>query len=157
MPEGDVIIKKVEPMLVAGRRIVIPKHTGEMLPELNEAFMEAAGYVAQFDAFGDQPGTAVWFTPPDQQNDLDIEAAIPLKQTIEGKGEIKIHELPGAQMACLMYNGPFSKYLDNYRVILGWIDRNGYTITGPFREVYYKFDWNDLDHIAVEIQFPVSK
>lgn len=158
MPEGDVILKNVEPMLVAGKRIVIPKHSGGLLPELNEAFMQTAAYVAeQGNAFADKPGVAVWFTPPDQQNDLDIEATIPLKQTIASKGDVKVHELPPTQMACLLYNGAFADYLDQFRVILGWIERNGYTIVGPFREVYYKFDWNDLDHIAVEIQFPVSK
>lgn len=157
MPQGDVILKSVEPILVAGRRIVIPKHSGGLLPELNEAFMEAAGYVAQFNAFGDKPGIAVWHTPPDQQNDLDIEATIPVKQALAGNENVKIYELPAEQVAALMYNGAFSNYLEQFRVILGWIERNGYKITGPFREVYYKFDWNDLDHIAVEIQFPVSK
>ena len=62
-----------------------------------------------------------------------------------------------ARVASLMYQGTFDNYLDSYRVILGWIDRNGYTIAGPFREVYYKFDWNDLNNITVEIQFPVTK
>ncbi|RIK34112.1 MAG: hypothetical protein DCC52_01570 [Chloroflexi bacterium] len=59
MPEGDVIIKNVEPMLVAGKRIVIPKHSGGVLPELNDAFMQAAGYVAQHNAFDSKPDVAV--------------------------------------------------------------------------------------------------
>lgn len=157
MPEGHVIIKSVEPLLVAGKRIQIPKHSGGRLPELNDAFMQAANYVAQHNAFESKPGVAVWFTPPDQQVDLDIEAAIPIKQSLPNADGVVIHELSAARVASLMYQGAFDNYLDSYRVILGWIDRNGYTITGPFREVYYKFDWNDLQNITVEIQFPVTK
>lgn len=111
MPEGDVIIKQVEPILVAGRRIVIPKHSGGQLPELNDAFMEVGGYVSQHNAFGDKPGIAVWHTPPDQQNDLDIEATIPIKQTLTGNGNVTVYQLPAAQMAAMMYNGAFSQYL----------------------------------------------
>lgn len=157
MPEGDIILKTVEPVLVAGKRILIPKHSGGLLPELNEAFMDAAGYVDKHNAFSHMPGIAVWFTPPDQQVDVDIEATIPINQSLTGTDQIAVHELPRERMASLMYQGDFDQYLDSYRVILGWLDRNGYTITGPFREVYHKFDWNALNDITVEIQFPVTK
>lgn len=157
MPEGDVIVKNVEPVLVAGKRIVIPKHSGGMLPELDDAFREAMGYVAQHDAFAESPWIAVWHTPPDQDNDLDIEAAVPVAHALPSNGSVNVHVLPEARVAAVMYNGAFDGFPDNYRVILGWIERNGYQITGPFREVYYKFDANDLSNVAVEIQFPVSK
>lgn len=68
-----------------------------------------------------------------------------------------VWELPAGRVASLMFQGDFNNYLDNYPVILRWIERNGYTITRPFREVYFKFDWNDLEHVTVEIQFPVAK
>ena len=40
MPQGDVIVKDVEPILVAGRRIRIPVNEGVVLEDLNSAFNE---------------------------------------------------------------------------------------------------------------------
>ncbi len=157
MPEGNVIIKNVEQMLVAGRRVRIPVSEGVVLEELNSAFREVGEYVQQHGAATDKPCIAVWYTPPDQTMDEDVEATYPLDKKIAASERVQIHELPETRVAAVMHQGDFRLFNDSYKAILNWIERNGYTINGPFREVYHRWNRNALDNVMVEIQFPVTK
>lgn len=157
MPEGDVIIKNVEPMLVAGRRIQIPINEGVVLEDLNNAFHEVGEYVSLQGAALDKPCIAVWYTPPDQRVDEDVEAIVPLDKKIASSERVQVHQLPQVHVASVMHQGDFRLFGESYRVILSWIERNGYAINGPFREVYHRWERNDLDNVMVEIQFPVTK
>jgi len=159
MPQGDVILKTVEPMLVAGRRVIIPvnKVEGVILEDLNSAFREVGEYVEGRKAQDTKPCVAVWYTPASQRVDEDVEAAYPIAQKIPATERIEVHELPMVQVASVMHQGDFRLFQESYKVVLNWIDQNGYAINGPFREVYHKFGHQDLANVMVEIQFPVSK
>jgi effector-binding domain-containing protein len=56
-----------------------------------------------------------------------------------------------------VHQGDFRLFQDSYKVVLNWIERNGYTINGPYREVYHQFNRDNVDNVTVEIQFPVIK
>ncbi len=157
MPEGDVIVKTVEPVLVAGRRVRIPVNEGVVLEDLNSAFNEVGQYVYGNNAGDGRPCIAVWYTPVDQTVDEDVEATFPLAKKLVATDRIQIHELPQEQVASFMHQGDFRNFQDSYKTILNWIERNGYTVNGPFREIYHKWDRNDLSNTTVEIQFPVKK
>ena len=68
-----------------------------------------------------------------------------------------MYELPREHVASLMHQGDFRLFRDSYKAILGWIERNGYTVNGPFREVYHRWERDKLNDVMVEIQFPVKK
>lgn len=157
MPEVNVILKTVEPILVAGRRVRIPVNEGVVLEDLNTAFMETWQYVNQHNAVAEAPPIAVWYTPAEQLMDEDVEGAFVLKHQIPSSERIEVHELPQVYVAANMHQGDFRAFRDSNKALLSWIERNGYRITGPFREVYYKWDREHLEDTMVEIQFPVSK
>jgi effector-binding domain-containing protein len=56
-----------------------------------------------------------------------------------------------------MHTGHFEQFGQAYEAIVRWIVGNNYEQTGPFREVYHKFDRHDVRDVVVEIQFPVRK
>lgn len=151
MPEYDVVLKKVEPTLVAGRRIIVTENNDHPVG-LPEAFNEAFTYVEEH---GKQvgPSIAVWYTPMDAPEE-DVEAAFPIEKSIAETERIKVHELPSEQVASLLFKGKMDNFMQGYDAVLKWIEANGYTITGPFREVYH--DFTQMDDVAIEIQFPVA-
>ncbi len=157
MPQGDVILKTLEPMLVAGRRIRLGVREGPIWEDLDGAFRETWDYVQHHNAGTDAPCIAVWYTPAQQHRDEEVEAVYPLKRSIPGSERIQVHELPQEYVASLMHQGDFRLFGDSVKAIVAWIERNGYRIAGPFREVYHRFDRDQLEDTLVELQFPVSK
>ncbi|MEM9777756.1 MAG: GyrI-like domain-containing protein [Chloroflexota bacterium] len=152
MSDYDVVLKTVEPILVAGRRIIVTENI-EYPMGLPEAFNETCAHV---EKNGKQigPGIAVWYTPIDAQEE-DVEAAVPINQPIAITDKIQVHELPEERMASLLFKGKMNDFMRGYETLLKWIEANNYIVTGPYREVYHDFD--QMKDVAVEIQFPVDK
>ncbi|MEM8859966.1 MAG: GyrI-like domain-containing protein [Chloroflexota bacterium] len=152
MSDYDVVLKTVEPILVAGRRIRVTENI-EYPVGLPEAFDEACAYV---ETNGKQtgPGIAVWYTPMDAQEE-DVEAAVPIGRPIAESDQVKVHKLPREQVASLLFKGKMDSFMQGYEAILKWIEANHYEVTGPFREVYHEFE--RMDDVSIEIQFPVAK
>ena len=157
MSEYDVVLKKIEPILVAGRRITVTENN-EYPVGLPEAFEEAYKYVQEH---GKQagPSIAVWYTPVDAEVE-DVEAAFPIETAITGKeimetDRINVHELPAEEVASVLFKGAMDNFMQGYDAVLQWIEANRYTVCGPFREVYH--DFKDRQDVVIEIQFPIEK
>lgn len=153
MSDYDVIFKTVEPILVAGRRIIVTENN-EVPVGLPEAFKETKEYV---ETHGKQigPSIAVWYTPVDAEHEEDVEAVCPIDQPIAESERIKVHELPREQVASVLFKGKMDDFMQGYDAVLNWIEANRYTIVAPFREVYH--DCDQIGEVAIEIQFPVEK
>jgi len=65
-----------------------------------------------------------------------VEVAWPVNGPVQGEGEIEYQRLTGGRMAHAVHNGPYEACEPAYLALLDWITKNGYTISGPVREVY---------------------
>jgi effector-binding domain-containing protein len=86
------------------------------------------------------------------------EVCFPISGRIKGEGEVKGKELPRGAFACITHSGSIEKLPDAYREILGWIEENGWQITGAGREVYHKGVGGaegPSQECLIEVQFPV--
>jgi DNA-binding transcriptional MerR regulator/predicted transcriptional regulator YdeE len=156
MQQQDVVIKTVEPLLVASRRIIVTENVDHPVG-LPEAFREVEQLVADQHAEADGACLAVWYTPVDATTNEDVEAAIPIKQAIAATGDVEVHELPREQVAAIVHQGDFRDFMRSYEAISRWIADNGYIVTGPFREIYHRFERGSNADTTVEIQFPVAR
>ena len=151
MPDYEVVIKTVDPVLVASSQEAIPDYE-TIGPVMGRLYNGVAAHIVKHKGQFAGPGITVW------HENLKAEATLPIKKTIpEGDG-VKVHELPGDQMACLIHHGGFEGFPRAYQAGVQWIEANGYEITGPNREVYLQFrpDGNPENYVT-EIQFPVAK
>lgn len=156
MPEYEVVLKNVEPMLVSSKRITIP--TNDQVPEyLNPAFMEVFSFVSEQGVKQSGPHLALWHTSADTHADEDAEALVPIDRSLSGSEKVKVYELPGVQVASVVHHGDFSDFTQTHVALLQWIEGNGYRIAGPFREIYLKHDPNDWNDSTTEVQYPVEK
>lgn len=156
MPDYDVILKTVAPTLVASRRIAIP--TNDQVPKyLNPAFDEVFSYLREQGVKPSGPHLAVWHTSAETLADEDAEAAVPVGQTLDGTERVKVYELPQVEVASAVHQGHFDAFARLHTVLLGWIERNGYRVAGPYRELYLAYNPDDLGESTTEVQYPVER
>ena len=157
MPEYDVVIKHVEPQLVASVRNTLASY-----PDVGRLFNEVYAYLALHGVKGsDLIGAAIWHNDDENRtSDIDSEAAVFLKQAIPESERVKVYEIPAFTMACVVHKGAFNNFNLAYETILRWIEANSYRIVGPNREVYLYCPEpvrQDDESYVTEIQFPVEK
>jgi len=156
MPDYDVVIKQIEPQLVAGVRDTLASY-----PEVGRLFEEVYGHLARYGVNGlDFLGAAIWHDDEYKTSDIDGEAVVYLKQSIPEGERVKVYKLPAATMASVVHKGAYNTFNQAYEAIGRWIEANGYKISGPNREMYLYCTQpvrQDDDSYVTEIQFPVVK
>lgn len=158
----EVLVKRVEPLLVASIRAIHPHHgaVGDLFGEVYAALGPHVG-----EALGPHPGEAgqtlvLWYDDEFRERDFDGAAAFVLRRPVPERGRMRVQTLPAATMAATLHHGSYNRIGDAHRAVLGWIDANGYRIAGPDREVYLynamPIDPDDPSYIT-EIQYPIEK
>lgn len=158
----DVMLKQVEPQLVASVRTILPNHSavGALFAEVYEGI---GPHVSE--ALGPHPGEGgqtlvLWYDTEFKAHDVDGAAAFFLRCRVPDGGRMHVHELPAATMAATVHHGPYNTIPDAHEAVLTWIDANSYQIAGPDREVYLynkmPIRLDDPSYVT-EIQYPVEK
>jgi len=151
MPEYEVVIKKVEPQLVAGVRDRLGSYV-----EIGRLFGELYGYLGPLGAAG--LGGSLWHDGEFKESDVDGEAIAFLVRPVSESGRVRVYELPAATVASLIHRGAYSSIDQAYAALMGWVEANGYRLAGPDREIYLQGGQNPEDASYVtEIQQPVEK
>lgn len=158
----DVILKRVEPLLVASVRDILPNHSasGSLFGEVYEAIRP---YVSE--ALHPRPEDGgqtlvLWYDTEFKERDVDGAAAFMLRCRIPESGRVKVHELSAATMAATVHHGSYATIGEAHTAVLTWTEANGYRIVGPDRELnlYHSMPIRQDDPSYVtEIQYPVEK
>jgi DNA-binding transcriptional MerR regulator/predicted transcriptional regulator YdeE len=162
LPRYDVMLKHVQPTLVALVRAILPGHSdsGSLFGEVYEAIGE---HVAA--ALGPHPGLGgqtmvLWYDTEFKDREVDGAAAFILRCPVPERGRMRVHELPAATMAATVHHGSYATIGQAHEAILTWIEANGYRIAGPDREVYLynamPIRLDDPSYVT-ELQYPVEK
>ena len=152
MPAYEVVIKKVEAMKIAGLRDTVANY--QSVGPLYEALFAALGRHGVAPA---GPAMAIYYDEEYRESDVDVETAVPIIGGSLPAGRAVIRELPGAEMASLVRQGPYDDFSPAYQALMGWIEANGCRIIGPNREIYLRGPGEGVDpaDFVTEIQFPV--
>ena len=156
MSAYDVVLKKVEPMLIAGVRGVIAAPS-EQKPLWDEL-------VCGLESKGVFTG-ACFALYHSEEPQWDIEVCWALKSPVKPSGQVKVYELPAMEtMASTVHKGSFVTINEAYKAILHWIESNGYCVTGTCREIYLHTPKPTASGVSqtdpstvTEIQFPVER
>ncbi len=156
MPDYQVTIKKIDPMLIASVRDVIPTYS-----DCGPLFGEIYKYLAKKFVFKPAgPPVMLIHDAEYKEHDVDVEIAVPIGKNIKESDRVKVYELPAVeQAACTIYKGAYSAISEGYNAVMSWCEANGYEPVSPCREIYFT-NPGDLDDPAknvTEIQFPVKK
>ncbi|MEO8539327.1 MAG: MerR family transcriptional regulator [bacterium] len=153
MPDYEVVLKEVPPILVASRRVTIP--TNDQVPVvLGAAFGEAYGLVKATGARETGPCIAVWHQPADVFTNEDAEAIVQIDRLVPGNERVAVYELAGGLVASVLHRGDFTNFIQAHAALLSWIEANGYESLGTYREVYLQEAAEGVE-AATEVQYPV--
>jgi DNA-binding transcriptional MerR regulator len=154
MADYDIVLKKVDPVWVAGVRDIISSY-----PEQGHLWEKLETYLEQK---GITPAGACFTIYYSEEPEIDAQVCEPLSNPIQTQEPILVHQLPGVDcMASVVHHGPFVTLPEAYSAVLKWIESNSYRCTGPVREIYLKpplTPGSQADpNTVTEIQFPVEK
>lgn len=151
MPKYDVLLKTLEPQLVASIR--------ERTHELGVLFSQVADYIESQGAKQAGPGVILYHDTEYAEEGPDAECSFPISAALAQTERIKVHELPRVESAaCLVYKGTHEGMGDASRAIATWIEDNGYRIAGPNRVLFLNCAGDEgAGEWVIETQFPVEK
>ena len=157
MPNYEVILKKLEPQIVAGARGRIPAY-----PEQSGLWQPLEHYLS---AKKITPSGACFTVYYSEEPEIEAETCEPVAREHPSEGPVKFHTLPAVeQAACLVHHGPFATIGEAYSFLLKWMETNGYECIGPVRELYLQAPPAENGRVSqtdpqtvTELQYPVRK
>ena len=156
MPAYEVILKQVEPLLVASIR--------ERIPDINERgylYETLSAYLDQQGVQRSQPDMLLLYSRHerhDEEISIDVEVAIPLPTALPGNEQIHIRTLSGGLMACIVHTGSDLFLGRAYLTLHRWMQDNGYHFINAPRHVHLRRGADmDPNHYVTEVQFPIGK
>jgi DNA-binding transcriptional MerR regulator len=158
----DVVLKRVEPLLVASVRATLPNHSavGVLFGEVYEAIRS---YVNEALAPNPELGgqtLVLWYDSEFKETEVEGAAAFMLRTRVPESGRVRVHDLPAATMASTVHHGTYESIGQAHEAVLGWIEANGYQIAGADRELNLHHTppiRRDDPSYITEIQYPVEK
>jgi DNA-binding transcriptional MerR regulator/predicted transcriptional regulator YdeE len=158
----DVILKPVEPLLVASVRSILPVHSavGGLFGEVYEGIRPYVNEALYPNPENGGQTLVLWYDNEYRDEGVDGAAAFMLRCRVPECGRMKVHELPAATMASVIHHGTYDSIGDAHEAILHWTEANQYRIVGADRELnlYHKPPIRRDDPTYVtEIQYPVEK
>ena len=154
MSTYDVILKQVEPLLVASVRAKLPLHN-----DVSPLYAEVYGAMSSHAAEAGQT-LAIWYDDDYKSDNVDGAAAFILRSRIPENGRMRVDELPAATMATTVHHGSYNTLGKAYEAILKWMEPNSYRIAGPSREIYL-YNTMPVNHddstYVTEVQVPVER
>ena len=99
--------------------------------------------------------------------DIDMEAGIIINKTPTSTQQfplynsMHIYELPAAPtLASVIHRGDFYDVPQAVSALFIWVGSNGYSATGPYREIHLfgrENDMTDFEDVTLEMQVPIEK
>ena len=157
LPKHQVTLKKIEPIIIASVRDVLPEFSGT---EIAKMFQELIGFVMSNQTKPAGPTMMIYNDEDYKEQDADIEVAFRIDRIIPADGRIRIYELSGIdQAASLVFKGSYEEMGEAYNAVMSWVAYNDYRINGLCRELYLVSpgDTSDPSQYVSEIQIPITK
>jgi effector-binding domain-containing protein len=155
MTQLEVVVKKVEPVTVAGVRDTIPTYS-----EQGGIWSELEGYLAMQRVRPNGPCFTIYYDEEYKERDVDAEVCEPITSELKESRRVKVHTLPAVEVVSAVHRGPYTTLGQAIQEIIRWTEANGYRITGPEREIYLQPGRNGSQsdpETVTEVQFPVEK
>jgi DNA-binding transcriptional MerR regulator len=149
MSDYDVVLKEIEPQLVAGIRAVIPNYAA-----IGPLFDELYAYLGRHGAGGLAVG--IDHNEEYKEHDPEMEAAAYLTTPVPEDGRVRVYTLPGGTVASTIHRGPWEGLSQAYTALMVWLETSGYAPCGPSRELYLHQAETPAAHVT-EIQIPVRR
>ncbi|MBL8058574.1 MAG: MerR family transcriptional regulator [Anaerolineales bacterium] len=165
LPAYEVVVKRVEPVVVASRRVV--PALADMPTYRERQYREIYDWLAANALEPLEPEMAIYHSAGYVEQDIDMELAVPapraaLRRPAPAAAHMTVRELPGVEtMACVVHQGDIWDVGQPITALYTWLSQHGLTSAGPYRELHLY--WRELTaapealcDITLEMQVPAA-
>ena len=154
MPVYEVLLKQVDPLLVASIRSIIP--IGD---DMGQRYATIVVYLDKHHVQHPYPAMLLLHSRYEWYDDrlaIDVETAIPLSSSLPGNEQISTRTLPGVLMASTVHIGDDLSIGQAYAALYRWVKGNQYQVIDPPRLVrLQRSDHMNPGQYVTELQLPV--
>jgi DNA-binding transcriptional MerR regulator len=161
----ETIIKTLQPQSIASIRQVVPT-IGAMGFFCQKMYVELYASLKRHGITPLQPEITLYHNEEYQEHDLDVEVALPIQpKTLRQPprtDDLTFRELPGAEIAALIYEGSFDEMTSAVLALLTYINTHHHVLAGPLRELHLSGPAHDEQgrvqkQLVIELQAPIRK
>lgn len=137
--EEPVTVAEVEVKEISDQPVLSVKFTAtlrEIGDSLGKAYGDIFKYMGVTGIAPDGPPVAVYYDMEIKEEDMKVEACIPVGETYPGDEAVSGRLLPGCRAASFMHIGCYEGFYDAYQSLFIGISNKGLKPVGPLREVY---------------------
>jgi DNA-binding transcriptional MerR regulator len=125
---ADIIKKTIPAMEIASLRFIGDySEIGDAIVKL----MRSCGRLISGPPF------SIYYDGGYRAEDVDIEVCVPILQTVESN-DVKFRVLTGGKALSILHSGPYDAIGTSYKKIIDHINRKGFKVNVPPREIYLK-------------------
>ncbi len=148
MPAYEVLLKQVDPLLVASIRSIIP-----MGDDLGQHYGTIVAYLDQQHAYHSHPAMLLLHS----RYAIDVETAVQLSTAQPGNEQVSTRTLPGGFIASTVHIGDDLSIGQAYAALYRWVKENAYQVIDPPRLVrLQRTEHMDPGQYVTEVQLPVK-
>ena len=166
LSDYEVVLKKIEPMMIASARQVVPALL-DMQQYRRMLFAEVYDWLAQSALKSVASELVIYSNTEYTEQDIDTEVAVVVdKASLRSRmppiaGRVRVRELPAVlTMASVIHQGYLQDVGQAISALFAWIGVHGYSACGAEREVHLfgrEHDLTLLAPVVIEMQLPVEK
>lgn len=150
----DVVFRPLAPQLVASLRANV-LDDGVAIGRL---FGELERHVAAQGLRAAATPLAIFHDTEFREQGVDVEVAVPTVRPVESGGRVQARELPGEPLvACTVYTGGYERTDAALQAALRAIAASGYSVAGPWREVYLRFHPGNARDLGIPSAFVADR
>ncbi|GAB4113721.1 MAG: MerR family transcriptional regulator [Roseiflexaceae bacterium] len=162
-PAYEIAIKDLTSLQVIGVRELVP-HVAEMGSYCELMYGRLYRTLKQAGIEADGIEITLYHNEEYTETNIDVETSVAydLDQSLPAVSEpLQQRQLPAEPLAAaLLYEGPYETLEDGIFSLLGWIGQQGYTPTGPMRELHLSgpahINGQLQPHAVIELQIPIT-
>ncbi len=129
-----VVLRRVDDQRIASIRATIRPDEA-----VSDLFDTLERHVANHNARQTAPPLMLLLNDEYHDNRNDVEVAVPISRDLPETDAIKLRDLPGGKMACIVYTGAYQGLGSIMGRFLPWLAAHNHRPVGSLREVYLRF------------------
>lgn len=159
MSSTEPVIEETEPLMVLIKqgRGHVAEMVGRFIGEIMATAMHPDNQRNQVQING--PFITIYPTEEHDITDLPVQVAIPVtgKVTVHDP-EVQLVKLPRVKVLSIVHKGPYESLNTAYRRLMQHADREGLTLTAPYRELYLNNPGEvDAQDVLTKIQATIAE
>lgn len=152
MSHYEITLKQLEPM-----KVLVASGVASQKQNIGATMAMLRQRLQSYNVYPTAPLMALFPEYIHPLEDIPVEMAQPTDSNVILGDEVKVRLIPALTVASVIHTGT-SDMAPGWVALNEWIQRNGYRISGAFREIFLHEPSNDdPEKYAFELQFPVEQ